>query len=205
MQLEATLSQLALAASKLSAVRTEAAERLSGQIAVELAELAMQGSRFSVNVSRLEEFESSGNDRVEFLLANAGSEPRPLAKGASGGELSRIMLALELVLAGDRPLPTMIFDEVDAGVGGQAAVELGRRLRQLSEKTQVIVVTHLPQVAAFAHQQIQVAKEVSGEITKSSVQLLDPEQRRRELARMLSGNPDSQVALQHAEELLNSH
>ena len=205
MQLEATLSQLALAASKLSAVRTEAAERLSGQIAVELAELAMQGSRFSVNVSRLEEFESSGNDRVEFLLANAGSEPRPLAKGASGGELSRIMLAIELVLAGDRPMPTMIFDEVDAGVGGQAAVELGRRLRRLSEKTQVIVVTHLPQVAAFAHQQIQVAKEVSGEITKSSVQLLTPEQRRRELARMLSGNPDSEVALQHAQELLNSH
>lgn len=205
MQLEATLSQLALAASKLSAVRTEAAERLSGQIAVELAELAMQGSRFSVNVSPLEEFESSGNDRVEFLLANAGSEPRPLAKGASGGELSRIMLAIELVLAGDRPMPTMIFDEVDAGVGGQAAVELGRRLRRLSEKTQVIVVTHLPQVAAFAHQQIQVAKEVSGEITKSSVQLLTPEQRRRELARMLSGNPDSEVALQHAQELLNSH
>lgn len=205
MQLEATLSQLALSASKLSAVRSEAAERLSGQIAVELAELAMQGSRFSVNVSRLEEFESNGNDRVEFLLANAGSEPRPLAKGASGGELSRIMLAIELVLAGDRPMPTMIFDEVDAGVGGQAAVELGRRLRRLSEKTQVIVVTHLPQVAAFAHQQIQVAKEVSGEITKSSVQLLTPEQRRRELARMLSGNPDSEVALQHAQELLNSH
>jgi DNA repair protein RecN (Recombination protein N) len=84
-------------------------------------------------------------------------------------------------------------------------VELGRRLRRLSEKTQVIVVTHLPQVAAFAHHQIQVAKEVSGEITKSSVQLLDRDARRRELARMLSGNPDSEVALQHAEELMNSH
>ena len=102
-------------------------------------------------------------------------------------------------------MPTMIFDEVDAGVGGQAAVELGRRLRRLSEKTQVIVVTHLPQVAAFANHQIKVSKEMSGEITKSSVNLLEPQDRKRELARMLSGNPDSEVALQHAEELLNSH
>lgn len=204
-QLEATLSQLALAASKLSQARGEAANRLVELVSGELADLAMQGNRFSVQVSQLAEFESSGRDKVEFLLANAGSEARPLAKGASGGELSRIMLAIELVLAGDHPMPTMIFDEVDAGVGGQAAVELGRRLRRLSEKTQVIVVTHLPQVAAFAHHQIQVAKEVSGEITKSSVQLLDRDARRRELARMLSGNPDSEVALQHAEELLNSH
>ena len=94
---------------------------------------------------------------------------------------------------------------VDAGVGGQAAVELGRRLRRLSEKTQVIVVTHLPQVAAFANHQIKVAKESSGEITRSSVSHLEPQDRKRELARMLSGNPDSEVALQHAEELLNSH
>jgi DNA repair protein RecN (Recombination protein N) len=204
-QLEATLSQLSLAAAGLSKARSEAAGQLAALVAQELASLAMQGSRFSVTVSPLGEFEASGNDKVEFLLANAGSEPRPLAKGASGGELSRIMLAIELVLAGDHPMPTMIFDEVDAGVGGQAAVELGRRLRKLSENAQVIVVTHLPQVAAFAHQQIQVSKQVSGEITKSSVQLLDPDSRRRELARMLSGNPDSEVALQHAQELLNSH
>jgi DNA repair protein RecN (Recombination protein N) len=204
MQLAATLSQLSLAANSLSQARQEAALRLSSLVATELADLAMQGNRFSITVTALGEFENSGNDRVEFLLANAGSEPRPLAKGASGGELSRIMLAIELVLAGDHPMPTMIFDEVDAGVGGQAAVELGRRLRRLSEKTQVIVVTHLPQVAAFAHHQIQVAKEISGEITKSSVQLLDADARVRELARMLSGNPDSEVALQHAQELLNS-
>ncbi len=202
--LEATLSQLSLAAAGLSQARSEAAGKLAALVAQELASLAMQGSRFSVTVSPLGEFEASGNDKVEFLLANAGSEPRPLAKGASGGELSRIMLAIELVLAGDHPMPTMIFDEVDAGVGGQAAVELGRRLRKLSENAQVIVVTHLPQVAAFAHQQIQVSKQISGEITKSSVQLLDPDSRRRELARMLSGNPDSEVALQHAQELLNS-
>jgi DNA repair protein RecN (Recombination protein N) len=204
-QLAATLSQLSLAASKLSQARAAAADDLVQRVSVELAELAMQGTRFSVSLSALGEFEASGKDRVEFLLGNAGSDPRPLAKGASGGELSRIMLAIELVLAGDQPMPTMIFDEVDAGVGGQAAVELGRRLRKLSEKTQVIVVTHLPQVAAFAHQQIQVSKEISGEITKSSIQVLSQTERRRELARMLSGNPDSEVALKHAEELLNSH
>lgn len=203
-QLEESLAQLALAASKLTASRLEASERLAKLVSTELNQLAMQGTHFSVAVSALAEYESSGLDRVEFLLANAGSEPRPLAKGASGGELSRIMLAIELVLAGDHPMPTMIFDEVDAGVGGAAAVELGKRLRRLSEKTQVIVVTHLPQVAAFAHQQIQVSKEVSGEVTKSSVQLLGTENRMQELARMLSGNSESAVALQHAEELLNS-
>ena len=204
-QLAAALLQLSQEGSRLTQARKAAAERLAALVAKELSELAMQGSRFSVQVSELGEFEASGNDRIEFLLANAGSDPRPLAKGASGGELSRIMLAIELVLAGDHPMPTMIFDEVDAGVGGQAAVELGRRLRRLSEKTQVIVVTHLPQVAAFANHQIKVAKEISGEITKSSVNILEPEDRKRELARMLSGNPDSEVALQHAEELLNSH
>lgn len=204
-QLAAALLELSQEGSRLTQARKGAAERLAGLVAKELSELAMQGSRFSVQVSELGEFEASGNDRIDFLLANAGSDPRPLAKGASGGELSRIMLAIELVLAGDHPMPTMIFDEVDAGVGGQAAVELGRRLRRLSEKTQVIVVTHLPQVAAFAHHQIKVAKEISGEITKSSVNILEPEDRKRELARMLSGNPDSDVALQHAEELLNSH
>ena len=204
-QLASALTQLTQDGSTLTQARKAAADRLASLVAAELSELAMQGSRFSVQVSPLGEFESSGNDRVEFLLANAGSEPRPLAKGASGGELSRIMLAIELVLAGDHPMPTMIFDEVDAGVGGQAAVELGKRLRRLSEKTQVIVVTHLPQVAAFANHQIKVSKEMSGEITKSSVNLLEPQDRRRELARMLSGNPDSEVALQHAEELLNSH
>jgi DNA repair protein RecN (Recombination protein N) len=204
-QLASALGQLSQDASWLTQTRKAASDRLASLVAAELSELAMQGSRFSVQVSELGEFEASGNDRVEFLLANAGTEPRPLAKGASGGELSRIMLAIELVLAGDHPMPTMIFDEVDAGVGGQAAVELGKRLRRLSEKTQVIVVTHLPQVAAFANHQIKVSKEMSGEITKSSVILLEPQDRRRELARMLSGNPDSEVALQHAEELLNSH
>jgi len=131
-QLAAILSQLSMDAAKLSEVRHAAGEALTTRVSKELNDLAMQGSRFSVNLAPLGDYESSGRDRSEFLLANAGSDPRPLAKGASGGELSRIMLAIELVLAGDHPMPTMIFDEVDAGVGGQAAVELGRRLRRLS-------------------------------------------------------------------------
>jgi DNA repair protein RecN (Recombination protein N) len=138
------------------------------------------------------------------MLANrSGAEPRPLSKGASGGELSRIMLAIELVLAGKSPLPTMIFDEVDAGVGGGAAVELGRRLRELARSTQVIVVTHLPQVAAFADHQIRIFKDSSGGVSASSVSALSKPEREKELARMLSGNAESDIALTHARELLN--
>ncbi len=203
MQLAALESQLAHAARVLTQARKEAAEKLVGEVSNELQQLAMSGTRFSISVTELSDFEASGIDRIEFMLSSAGSEPRPIAKGASGGELSRIMLAIELVLVASKPLPTMIFDEVDAGVGGQAALELGKRLKKLSERTQVVVVTHLPQVAAFANHQIQVSKDSSGEVTTSSVKVLSRDERKVELARMLSGNPDSEVALAHAEELLN--
>lgn len=202
-QLAAQEKQLSHAATALTSARQKAAHRLVVAVNQELSQLAMGGVRFEVNISQLADFEASGIDRIEFMLANAGAELRPIAKGASGGELSRIMLAIELVLVASRPLPTMIFDEVDAGVGGQAALELGRRLKRLSERTQVIVVTHLPQVAAFADHQIQVTKDSSGEVTTSSVRSLTSSERRVELARMLSGNPDSEVALAHADELLN--
>jgi DNA repair protein RecN (Recombination protein N) len=199
---EAQLSQLGVAAKELSAARTVAAAALARGVSEELAALAMGGSSLSVSVTG-QDFEAHGADKVEFLLAaHPGAEPRPLGKGASGGELSRVMLAIELVLAGNGQLPTMIFDEVDAGVGGAAAVELGRRLRKLSESTQVIVVTHLPQVAAFADTQLRVSKDSSGGFTASSVEQLDGEERVLELARMLSGNPDSDVARTHARELL---
>lgn len=205
MQLAATESQLAQLAGALTMLRKKAAAELASRVSAELASLAMSGSSLEVKISPLSDFEATGLDRVEFLLAaHPGAEPRPLGKGASGGELSRIMLAIELVLASGQELPTMIFDEVDAGVGGAAAVELGRRLKQLSKSTQVIVVTHLPQVAAFADRQILVSKDNSGEITVSSVRVLQPEERERELARMLSGNSDSEVALSHARELINS-
>jgi DNA repair protein RecN (Recombination protein N) len=205
-QVEAALSQLGYAASALSEKRRAAATALGDAVTSELAALAMSGSRLVVQVVSLEDFDSSGGDRVEFLLAAfSGAEPRSLSKGASGGELSRIMLAIELVLAGPNASPTMIFDEVDAGVGGQAALELGRRLAKLSSTTQVLVVTHLAQVAAFADVQIRVQKNSEGSVTESQVGEVNGEQRESELARMLSGNPDSSVALEHARELLKSN
>ncbi len=203
MQLAAIESQLAAAAKDLSQARKKAAKELSKRVSAELSQLAMGDAQLEISIGELAEFEASGADRVEFLLANrSGSEPRPLAKGASGGELSRIMLAIELVLAGKSPLPTMIFDEVDAGVGGGAAVELGRRLRELAKSTQVIVVTHLPQVAAFADHQIRIFKDSTGGVSASSVSVLSQIEREQELARMLSGNSDSEIALSHAKELL---
>lgn len=205
MQLEATLSQAGLAARELTAARTKAAQQVSELVTQELTQLAMGGSRFEIAITPLTDLELSGMDRVEFQLAShLGAEPRPLAKGASGGELSRIMLALELVLASERTVPTMVFDEVDAGVGGQAALELAKRLKKLSESTQVIVVTHLAQVAALADHQIRVSKDSSGDITITSVAELSPAEREVEIARMLSGNPDSESAISHAKELLNS-
>jgi DNA repair protein RecN (Recombination protein N) len=204
-QLEATRSQAWLAAKELTAARHRAAAQVSEQVTVELAQLAMTGSRFEIRFSQLADLELSGSDKVEFLLAShPGAEPRPLAKGASGGELSRIMLALELVLASEQTVPTMVFDEVDAGVGGQAALELAKRLKKLSESTQVIVVTHLAQVAALADHQIRVSKDLSGDISLTSVSKLTPAEREIEIARMLSGNPDSISAITHAKELLNS-
>ena len=204
MQFEATSSQLSFAAGQLTQLRKQAGEQLARRVTEELSALAMGGSSLEVRVSPLANFEASGLDRVELLLAaHPGAEPRPLGKGASGGELSRIMLAIELVLSSNQVLPTMVFDEVDAGVGGAAAIELGKRLSQLAQSTQVIVVTHLPQVAAFADHQIRVSKDVSGEITESSVSLLSRQEREGELARMLSGNSTSEVALEHARELLD--
>ncbi|MEL0200279.1 MAG: DNA repair protein RecN [Aquiluna sp.] len=204
MQFEATSSQLSFAAAQLTELRQKAGEQLAARVTEELSYLAMGGSSLEVRVSPLSNFEASGLDKVELLLAaHPGAEPRPLGKGASGGELSRIMLAIELVLSSNQVLPTMVFDEVDAGVGGAAAIELGKRLSQLAQSTQVIVVTHLPQVAAFADHQIRVSKDVSGEITESSVSLLSRQEREGELARMLSGNSTSEVALEHARELLD--
>lgn len=146
-----------------------------------------------------------GADDVAFSLQpHAGSAPRPLGKGASGGELSRVMLAIEVVVAAVDPVPTFVFDEVDAGVGGKAAVEIGRRLAMLARHVQVVVVTHLPQVAAFASHHIRVTKSraADGGFTASDVEVLPEAERVRELARMLAGQEESASAQAHAEELL---
>lgn len=148
-------------------------------------------------------FGPDGADEVEMLLApHPGASPRPLGKGASGGELSRVMLGLEVVLGAVDPVATFVFDEVDSGVGGRAALGIGRRLARLARNSQVLVVTHLPQVAAFADQHLLVRKANTGEVTTSGVHTLDTDGRIRELARMLGGLEDSGSAQAHAEELL---
>ena len=191
-------------AEKISAIRSRAASELSAAVTSELAALAMNGASLEVQVSRLPELASFGFDQVALLLsAYPGAEPRPIGKGASGGELSRIMLAIEVVLAKSELAPTFIFDEVDAGVGGAAATEVGKRLAMLAKNAQVIVVTHLPQVAAFASRHLRVLKSSSAEYTATDVVALEGEQVVEELARMLSGLSESESGKSHAKELLD--
>ncbi|NEB78626.1 DNA repair protein RecN [Streptomyces sp. SID14478] len=214
---ESLRGELGALAQELTNARTEAAARFAAAVTEELASLAMPHARISFDIRQTETDATdgievdgrnvvagpSGADEVELLLApHPGAPPRPIAKGASGGELSRVMLAVEVVFAGTDPVPTYLFDEVDAGVGGKAAVEIGRRLAKLAKSAQVVVVTHLPQVAAFADRQLLVEKTNDGTVTRSGVTVLEGEDRVRELSRMLAGQEDSETARAHAEELL---
>jgi DNA repair protein RecN (Recombination protein N) len=215
------IAELAAAAGHLTAARLQAAERLASAATDELAALAMPQAQLRVEVRHRDDpaglqvvdprdgrprrvaFGASGIDDVELLLAaHDGAPARPLHRGASGGELSRVMLAIEVVLAGSDPTPTFVFDEVDAGVGGRAAVELGRRLATLARTAQVIVVTHLPQVAAFADHHLVVHKSAANGEIATTVTAVDGPQRLEELSRMLAGLPDSALGRGHAEELL---
>ena len=190
-------------ADRLSAARREAAERLSTAVTAELGDLAMGSAALLIDVASRDELTSTGRDAVQVLLqAYPGAEPRAIARGASGGELSRVMLALEVVLAGSDPVPTFVFDEVDAGIGGAAAIEVGKRLARLAESSQVIVVTHLAQVAAFATNHLKVLKGDRDGVTASTVERLSGEARVAEMARLLSGLTTSESALAHARELL---
>lgn len=217
-------AELADVGVRLSAARQAAAAQLGSQVSDELTQLAMPHAVVTISVRQHEVSEpqrptpgvlhvgerwlratTSGLDDVEFLLAaNTGSDPRPLHKGASGGELSRVMLALEVSLAESNPVPTFVFDEVDAGVGGKAAIEIGRRLAQLARQAQVLVVTHLPQVAAFADRHVVVHKQSDGTVTTSGLVVLDDEAREQELSRMLAGVEGSDSARAHARELLDT-
>jgi DNA repair protein RecN (Recombination protein N) len=195
--------QVAELAARLSGLRHAAGERFSADVTAELTALAMPHARISVHITELDEPTPHGIDEVEIrLAAHPGAPALPLHKGASGGELSRVMLAIEVVFAGADPVPTFVFDEVDAGVGGKAAVEIGRRLARLARLAQVIVVTHLPQVAAFADNHLMVAKSSDGSVTSSGVIRLDHDARVRELSRMLAGLEDSEFGQAHAAELL---
>jgi DNA repair protein RecN (Recombination protein N) len=198
--LAATVRDLA---GRLTAARKAAADSFSAGVTAELTALAMPHARVSVAVTEAGELSQHGADEVEIkLAAHPGAPSLPLAKGASGGELSRVMLAIEVVFAGADPVPTFVFDEVDAGVGGKAAVEVGRRLARLARRAQVIVVTHLPQVAAFADNHLVIEKTQDGSITRSGVTHLDEAGRVRELSRMLAGLEDSEFGRAHASELL---
>ena len=200
-QLSAEAHELA---EKISAIRAKSAAELSAAVTAELSALAMNGASLEVSISRLSELSAHGFDQVALLLsAYPGAEPRPIGKGASGGELSRIMLAIEVVLAKSELAPTFIFDEVDAGVGGAAATEVGKRLAMLARNAQVIVVTHLPQVAAFASRHLRVLKSSSADFTATDVVRLEGEQVVEELARMLSGLSESESGRSHAKELLD--
>jgi DNA repair protein RecN (Recombination protein N) len=222
-ELAAARQMLNLAAT-LSAARVAAAAELARRVTRELAALSMTTARFTVTVegrstvatadpaqvgddatviAAAERLGAEGDDEVEFLFTpGTGLPPRPLAKSASGGELSRVVLALEVVLAAGLGPASMVFDEVDAGIGGEAAIEVGRRLAALGRHRQVICVTHLPQVAAFADRHLLVTKGGRGAGVSSSVQTLEQQERVHELSRMLAGVSDSALAQGHAAELL---
>jgi DNA repair protein RecN (Recombination protein N) len=214
--LEAEVGDLA---TRLSNARRQAAVRFGRAVTAELSGLAMphaqvraevtarvpaQGQPTVILAGQPTGIGPEGADEVELrLTAHGGAEALPLHRGASGGELSRIMLAVEVVFAGTGGTPTMVFDEVDAGVGGRAAIEIGRRLARLARRHQVVVVTHLPQVAAFADHHLSVVKDSQGAVTTSGVRALDDGERARELARMLAGLENSELGIAHAGELLD--
>ncbi|GAA3166765.1 DNA repair protein RecN [Blastococcus jejuensis] len=191
---------------RVSAGRREAADGFAAEVGRELAGLAMKSARVSFSIeSDPDQPGPDGIDEVALLLAaHPGAPARPVHKGASGGELSRVMLAIEVVFAGADPVPVMVFDEVDAGVGGQAAGEIGRRLARLARDHQVVVVTHLAQVAAFADTHLVVDKspDTGAGVTATDIRAVEDEDRVRELARMLSGLADSDTGQAHARELL---
>ena len=202
-QVAAAEKAMKTAAKKLSAARAKAATALGEQVTRELRGLAMPKARLEVAVDGAQPG-PEGADQVELRLApNDTLEARPLASSASGGELSRVMLALEVILSSGSRGTTMVFDEVDAGVGGRAAVEIGRRLARLATHNQVIVVTHLPQVAAYADTHLHVAKEVGDSAVTSGVRSLSDEERIEELARMLAGLDDTETGRAHATELFH--
>ncbi|MFM1985771.1 MAG: hypothetical protein RLZZ295_937 [Actinomycetota bacterium] len=198
-------------AKLLSSQRATAAEKLSKAVTLEIQQLSMPHASFvaQVNSANYEapkesDFTTTGCDEVAMFIQGHKDAPLvALAKGASGGEMSRVMLALEVVIATTHPIGTYVFDEVDAGVGGKAAIEVGKRLHQLAQHAQVIVVTHLPQVAAWADSHFVVTKNNDGSVSQSDVTKVEGEERVEEIARMLAGLENSASAREHATELLS--
>ena len=209
-ELSVIKTELVKCAKKLTQARVDACIKLSEAVTVEINQLSMPHAIFSAKVTSCDyaalkesDFTQYGCDEVTMYIQGHRDAPLvPLAKGASGGEMSRVMLALEVVIATTHPIGTYVFDEVDAGVGGKAAIEVGKRLHQLAQHAQVIVVTHLPQVAAWADSHFVVSKSDDGTISQSGVQKVEGEDRIEEVARMLAGLENSASAREHATELL---
>jgi DNA repair protein RecN (Recombination protein N) len=204
-ELEAELARLQESAhalcEQLSALRRDGAQRFANAVQTVLRTLAMERAQFTVEV-RPKPMDATGADSVEFLFsANPGEPPRPLSKIASGGEMSRVMLALKTVLADAAPVPTLVFDEIDAGIGGRTAHAVGEQIAQLAQHCQILCVTHLPQIACRANHHLLIEKHTDGAMTRVAVQPLTGEARVQEIARMLAGTP-TETALQHARELL---
>ncbi len=209
-QLEANVEDLAQkfsdVASKLSSARKKTAKKLSSNISATMQKLGMQGGKFDIEIDTLDsEFSAQGRDKVEFQVQpNPGQVMKPLRKIASGGELSRISLAIQVITSGSSSQYTMIFDEVDAGVGGGVAELVGRRLRNVAEGCQVLCVTHLPQVASHAHHHFLVSKDLRQKTTTTRIRLLNKEERVEELARMLGGVKITETTREHAREMIQS-
>lgn len=201
-RIESIAKKMASQAEALSEKRAEARSRLEERVKEELDRLGMEKTRFEISFKKAS-LSESGMDQVEFLIALPGEVPQSLEKIASGGELSRIMLALKVVLAEVDPVPTLIFDEVDAGIGGSVAERVGRRLSQLAESHQVFSITHLPQIACFADHHFFVEKRFEGNRVLTSVKELSREERVQELARMLGGMTITPITLRHAEEMIS--
>lgn len=200
-----SLSVLVAAATRLSALRSAASKKLGKAVDGVLPDLGMTGGRFTVLLEPRDAPEETGAEDVEFRVAlNIGHDARPLARVASGGELSRVMLALKTILARADQVPTLVFDEVDAGIGGKVGLQVGDTLRRVAEHHQVFAISHLPQIAARAHNHIVVAKAARGGVTTADVTVLDGSTRVVEIARMLGGDPESKVSRAHAKELLES-
>ena len=197
--------RLAVEAEKLSELRLSAAKKLAKAADALLPPLGMPDGRFSVTLTARDEPTAEGAEDVEFRVAlNVGHEDRPLARVASGGELSRVMLALKTILARVDQVPTLIFDEVDAGIGGRVGLQVGDTLRRVAKEHQVFAISHLPQIAARAHHHIVVAKGARGGVTTADITVLEGTSRVNEIARMLGGDPESKVSRAHAKELLES-
>jgi DNA repair protein RecN (Recombination protein N) len=202
---ESARSTLVAQAARLTKLRQKASKKLTSQVEALLPELGLPGGRFFVNLEPTETVTAAGAERVEFRVAlNVGHDARPLARTASGGELSRVMLALKSILARLDEVPTLVFDEVDAGIGGTVALKVGDSLRRLAEHHQVLVITHLAQVAARAHHHGVVAKGAKGGVSTADISVVQRDDRVAEVARMLGGDPSSKVSRAHAKELLEA-